>query len=114
MSEEEFTSKLWESYDKIRSGLQQIGDGSNRCYTMKSKTVSGATGDKLLFSMEMRSFIGTLLREDPSERPSFRDLHAAIRGDEVALKRFPGLRWLMSSRATFRSFDFKSFDLGFI
>ena len=107
MSEEEFTSKLWESYDKIRSGLQQIGDGSNRCYTMNSKTVSGATGDKLLFSMEMRSFIGTLLREDPSERPSFRDLHAAIRGDEVALKRFPGLRWLMSSRATFRSFDDK-------
>eukprot|EP00438_Fugacium_kawagutii_P034422 Skav211613 [mRNA] locus=scaffold3083:240318:240860:+ [translate_table: standard] len=46
------------------------------------------------FPEELRHFINTFWRVDPTERPRFSHVEKAIDGDEEVLRDFPGLQWL--------------------
>jgi len=46
------------------------------------------------FPTGLVQFINTLLRTDPTKRPSFNQLEQAISGDADTIAQFPGLQWL--------------------
>jgi serine/threonine protein kinase len=46
------------------------------------------------FPDDLKRFISSLLRKEPTDRPSFGELERAIMGDLGVLNKFPGLRWL--------------------
>mmetsp|Transcript_55359 Transcript_55359/g.132063 ORF Transcript_55359/g.132063 Transcript_55359/m.132063 type:complete len:410 (-) Transcript_55359:5-1234(-) len=52
------------------------------------------SGYYTLFPPDLKKFINTLWRKDPTERPSFRQLEDAIQGSAETLQAFPGLQWL--------------------
>jgi len=46
------------------------------------------------FSDNLKQFVNTMWRTNPTERPSFGQLELAISGDVETLSQFPGLQWL--------------------
>ena len=56
------------------------------------------------FMQELKDFINTMWRLDPSERPRFQQLDQAMNGDEEVVTAFPGLRWLTKSVNSLESF----------
>lgn len=79
------------------------------------KDVNGPNNDQLwnkiissgyypVFPEELKSFINTLWRLDPGERPRFTQLDKAINGDDEVVKEFPGLKWLARDLNDIESF----------
>lgn len=65
-----------------------------RQYDKLSAKYGGAQAGFAPLSESMRSFLGTLWKLDPNERPTFQNLHDAAAGDTATLVQFPGLAWL--------------------